>query len=195
MHDEASLRPIITPHFKTIEGVIRDGFDYYHSRYADECFQHTTRSRASLINDHIVQHALQRLVPAGAHPVRLMQRRLFDFGGQFLLHFKKLNRQMMTSNYPTLFAMEFNRQYDLPGLPATLPRLVAGYIPLPDWSGIESVCVTCPDGNDVAWSINLSSENATHTLLPLTANETAIPADRPARIKRANDARGTATGA
>lgn len=190
---EDDLREILKPIFPILEQIIRDGFRFYVDSYRDFAFKHSPRTRASTINDHIVDLAMQRLPAFGIRSARLMQRSLFEFKGECLLHFKKLNRRKLTANYPTLFALDFNKQLDLPGLPSTLPRLVAGYVPTPDWSGVESVYVTCPNGDDVEWFIDLSRENliaasaAQTTAISHTSTNVEPRIRKRQRIKRDDD--------
>jgi hypothetical protein len=167
MSSEKYLRAALAPLFKIMEQIVREGFNFYFGQYGPVAFTHSPRTRASIINDHIVDLAKQRLPEYGVRPSKRMQRNLFDVQGNCVLHFKKLDRNKLSSNYPTLFSLEFNRQMELPGLPATLPRLKVGYVPTRDWSGIEDVFVTCPNGDRIEWFINLTEENLSTATQPI----------------------------
>jgi hypothetical protein len=159
MLTQAQAQKLLEPYLQTIKDSILLGFNYYHRRYADESHRHQARSRANLVNDHIVDNAYQRLTRfSGVRPLSVFGRRLFQIHDQLLLHFKKLDRQKHSSNYPTLFAMDFNKQLELPGLPATLPRLIAGFVPSRDWTRVEAVYITCPSGSRVAWFLDLTAD-------------------------------------
>lgn len=186
-HSKEALRPLLQPYFKVLEQIIRDGFRYYFEAYASEIARHSKRTRATLINDHIVDCAKRLLPPGLVRSMLLQQRNLFSFGDNFMVHFKKMDRKKLASNIPTLFSIEFNKQLDLPGLPATLPRLVAGYVPKKDWSGVEDVFVTCPVGDEIEWFFDLPLENAASTTasIPLPSNETLPTASiKRSRINR-----------
>jgi hypothetical protein len=97
----------------------------------------------------------KKLRHLGIRVIKRHGRILFDIQGQVILHFKKLDRFLHSSNLQTEFAYSFIRQFDLPGIPSTLPRLIAGYIPSPDWTGILSAHITYPNGNEIMWSYSL----------------------------------------
>lgn len=156
---------------QTIRETIVAGFTYYHRRYGDESHKHQARSRANLVNDHIVDFANEKLATTpGVETRSIYGRRLFEINGQVLLHFKKLDNRKLSSNYPTLFALDYNKQLELPGIPPTLPRLIAGFVPSPDWSSLEGVYITCPQGNKVDWFIDLTA--ATQQLQPILLETT-----------------------
>jgi hypothetical protein len=160
MLNQVQAQKLLEPYMMAIKDAILAGFNYYHRRYGDESHAHQARSRANLVNDHIVDFANRNLAKfPGVKHLSVFGRKLFQVHDQMLLHFKKLNRQKLPSNYPTLFALDFSKQkqLELPGLPATLPRLIAGFVPSKDWSRVEGVYITCPDGNTVAWYLDLTA--------------------------------------
>jgi len=110
---------LLEPYFTAIKEAIQAGFTYYHRRYADESHRHHARTRATLINDHIVDFANRNLARfPGVKHLSMFGRKLFQVDDQLLLHFKKLDRRRLPSNYPTLFALDFikQKQLELPGL-------------------------------------------------------------------------------
>jgi hypothetical protein len=146
----------LAPIYGIIREAILGGFRYRQKRYAEELPNHTARTRASLTNDLIVMDFMKReLKKFGVRVLRIHNRILFDVKGQLILHFKKLNRALLSSNLQTEFAYAFTRQRDLPGIPTRLPRIIAGYVPTPDWTGLEGVFVTWPNGNNVEWKRSL----------------------------------------
>src|SRR6516165_312494 len=156
------LDKLMTPIYGVLREVILKGFRYRQTRYSEELSNHTPRTRASLVNDLIIMQFLrQRLEVFGIRPFRVHGRVLFDFRGEAILHFKKLDRHLLSSNLQTEFAFAFTRQQELPGIPSKLPRLIAGYIPSRDWTSIAEMHVTLPNGNKVEWSHSLLEEPQT----------------------------------
>lgn len=178
MSSEKYLRAVLRPLYPILEQIVREGFRSYFVKYGHVAYTHSARTRASIINDEIVHLAKERLPDFGVRATSKMQRNLFDLGGACILHFKKLDSNMISSNYPTLFSLCFDRQMEFPGLPATLPRLKVGYIPTGDWTAIEAVFVTCPNGHGIDWFINLTEENLSTTTQPAAA-PTPEPAPTP----------------
>jgi hypothetical protein len=166
MLDQNNAAKILAPYLSRIHEAILAGFRHRQT-YGEELTRHTPRTRASLVNDLIVDHARRRLAPLGVRAFSIQNRIVFDIRGELLLQFKKLNgRTLATSNYPTFFAQLFNQQQELPGLPAELPRLIAGFVPSRDWTKSEGVHITMPMGDDLAWSFPLSGNQTTIQFKP-----------------------------
>lgn len=194
MLTQAKAQELLGPYLPAIKEIILAGFNYYHRRYADECHKHQARSRANLVNDHIVAFANDKLSRmSGVRHLSVFGRKLFQIRDQLVLHFKKLDRRKIASNYPTLFALDFNKQLELPGLPATLPRLIAGFVPSSDWTRIEAVYVTCPNGDKVGWFIDLTA--ATQQIETIELGKERNEQSRPSRKRvRARGARHAGDG-
>jgi hypothetical protein len=158
-HEAEKLEKFLRPFYGPIHEAILGGFRNRLTRYSEELLNHTARTRACLTNDLIVVEFIKKeLKPLGIRIIKRHGRILFDIQGQVLLHFKKLDRFLQSSNLQTEFAYAFIRQFDLPGIPSTLPRLIAGYIPSPDWTGILSVHITYPVGEEIVWSRSLTEK-------------------------------------
>ncbi len=178
---EVSLRSYL----ETFAAIVRGGFDYYFHHYGDNSFRHTPRTRANIINDHIVDVAKQFF--AEKHPeigsFAAKGRRLFQVPDAAILHFKKLDRQKRPCNYPTLFAIRFNDPDQfLPGF-GPLPRLAVGYVPSRDWTRIDSIFITRPDGKEVRWSIELGGGSDSPQPLTISKPNAPTPSQRRAQPK------------
>jgi hypothetical protein len=155
-NEAVRLKKQLTPYFPALHEAILTGFRYCQRRHAEDASTHTPRTRASLSNDWIVEHAKRKLTPLGVRVFKMAGRILFEIDGIAIIHFKKLNRKLLSSNYPTLFARQFVGQQELPGIPSALPRLIAGFVPTRDWIGIDGIYVTLPNGDNVdeVWQID-----------------------------------------
>jgi hypothetical protein len=195
--EAARLEKLLGPIYAHIREAILEAFRYRQTRYAEELSTHTARTRASLLNDLIIFRFMQRkLREIGIRVFKINNRILFDIRGELILHFKKLNGQLQSSNLQTEFAYAFTRQQELPGIPTKLLRLVAGYVPSKDWTAITGVYVTLPKGNKVEWSRSLMDQADNITNLPNQKNE--IP-KRQRKLRRrggdkSNPAEETGTG-
>jgi hypothetical protein len=155
------LEKILRPIYGHIREAILGGFRYRQTRYSEELSNHTPRTRACLVNDLIVVEFMKRkLKEFGIRVFKIHSRILFDIRGEVILHFKKLDGNLLSSNLQTEFAYAFTRQKDLPGIPSTLPRLIAGYIPNRDWTAIDGVAVTLPRGTEILWSRSLLDQSS-----------------------------------
>ena len=186
LDDEQSRMEVALRHYlETFAAIVRGGFDYYFRHYGENSFRHTPRTRANIINDHIVDLAKHHF--AEKHPeigsFKVKGRRLFQVPDAAILHFKKLDRQKRPCNYPTLFAINFNDpEQFLPGF-GPLPRLAVGYVPSRDWTRIDSIFITRPDGKTVRWSIELGGEGDSPQPLTLPTSNAPTPSKRRAQPK------------
>lgn len=134
MLTQHSAERLLKPYLGPIHEAILTGFRSRPARYAEDLSKHTARTRACLTNDLIIDAAKRILGPLGIGVFKVYSRILFIIPNVAIIHFKKLDVKMIARNYPTLFAIDWNRngQLELPGIPATLPRMVAGFIPSKD---------------------------------------------------------------
>src|SRR5258708_30554249 len=143
--DKSSFLSQIGDHAGTLARVVQNGVLTYPTSYNETLDVHSKRTQASLMHDHIVQQARTLLPAPDFHWIFSGQRNLFSFRDKFLIHFKKLRRNLTTSNYPTSQAEFLDRLGGincLPGIDAVLPLLSVGYIMKPCLAGIEGVFVT-----------------------------------------------------
>lgn len=185
--NQATAEKLLAPFMSDLRDCVIDGFNDYHRQYAHVSYLHHPRTRACAIHDQISHYAKQRLLQfAEIHAIPTKLRNLFDLSGVAVFQFKKLSRQLQTSNLPTLFALEFNRQQplSLPGIPASLPRLFIGYVPRRDWTAVEGVFVTYSAGRNLIWSIDLTNSSKQLTpILPLQIDDQSKHRTRRVRAK------------
>ena len=166
MFNQTIATKVLAPYTSLFHEAILARFRDRHKGYAEEISKHTPRTRASLVNDLIVDRALRLLAPLKVRVIYIQNRVIFDIG-RALIQFKKLNSGSLASNnYPTEFAQDFNKQVELPGVPAELPRLIVGYVPTRDWTQVLSAYVTMPMGEKVAWAIPLGDESQIQLIKP-----------------------------
>ncbi len=193
-------------YYPTFCALVLDGFADYITEYAATSHKHSPRTRANLIHDHIFDRAKQKLSEhSDFHRVQTKIRDLFDFADTLVLQFKKLTRNLRTSNILTQLTLDFNfqREVHLPGVPATLPRLTLGYVPKTDWTEVAGVYLTYCVGRRLVWYIDITQageqtaefpQNLPFTPIPTTTHVPATHIARKFRAKHPKRKSGDASG-
>lgn len=171
----------------TIHEVLTEGFQDYFSLYGAHAACHASRTRACLIHDHQRDRAKSAfaLLQESWQYHELHTRGMFIFD-DFILCFKRLDQDLLPSNVPTQTSLGFDEQIALPGIPPTLPRIIAGYVPNVDWSGITSTHLVFRLGRVMLWHVCLEEE-LMEALDTVTARTNPIPdaaqKRKPLRVK------------
>lgn len=134
----------IGDHFPLFEKVVRKGFESHHRLYRDTAEVHSKRTQSNLRYDHMIRAALEELPRRLFRLIRAGKRTLFSYRGELLIQFKKLNRKVMTSNYPTPQAERFDLRGvvdGFPGLCEPLPLISIGYVAR-EGHGLEGIFIT-----------------------------------------------------
>jgi hypothetical protein len=158
MTSKSSAEQILGPYLKRFRDCIVLAFQRYKSDYQANALVHTARSRASVIHDHMV--AFAREFFGADEEIRIFDRRglsLINVKNSLLLRFKKLDAKKHSRNIPTQQSFLFRAQLELPGIPAELTHLEAGYVLNELQTGLDGVYITCPNGNRLEWFIDLTS--------------------------------------
>lgn len=144
---------------RLLREAVESGFYEYITDYSRVSFKHHPRTRASIIHDHICDHAKCHLAGLGdVQYLPIGERNLFEVDGKMLINFKKLDEQLRSSNYPTQTAMNFVDQTELNGIPASLPRITVGYVPKSDFTSISGVyAVKYGLEAEVEWELDIIS--------------------------------------
>lgn len=178
-----------------IGGLITGAWQDYLAYPAGVRMQHSPRSRASCVHDHMVTRARALFEP------RPEMATCQDRGGLFLvllhgriaLRFKKLDEDLRSCNIPTQQSLEFVRQeMDLPGF-KRITYLQAGYQLNKTQTEISGAYIACPNGYRNLWVIDLPlhAEGAdVHTIpAPSSPNRPRLIAKAPTQPKT-EDGRG-----
>ena len=116
-----------------------------------------SRTRASFVFDHIVDAAKRRFHEEreGVHWVETkgLFRLVFDDG--VILRFKKFDKHRRASAIPTKQHLQFILQYALELGEFQLVNLFSGYRLMEHQSDIQDIIITCPDGRQVKWYIDI----------------------------------------
>lgn len=135
------------------------GFEMYPQEYSRVADAHHPRTRACIIHDHINDLAKRSLASCdGVYHSFSNERHLYAIDQKYLINFKKLDEQLLSSNYPTFTAQGFQSGEDLPGIPSGLTRVTVGYVPHADFTAINGIYAVKYDSFDsVEWDVDLIS--------------------------------------
>jgi len=116
------------------------------------------RTRACFVYEHVVFAIRQRFTNRPG--VHINERRGFLellIGSKYLIRFKKLNKNLQSSNIPTKQQKRwFDLQLELPDMPPQAMRLVAGYRLNLAGTEIEQLAITQPVGRKIRWALDIS---------------------------------------
>ena len=190
---------ILTPHIPILHACFKaawESWERFGAVLPELRYVLTPRTRAGFVNDHICQEVKVRF--AGVPNARveevsgLVLLTLHDLSTEepaLIMRFKKLNRELLSSNIPTAQQIEFSRQLRLPGFPS-VTRLTAGYQLDMLQSAIQDLWVTCAVQNNVLWAIPILDEEAggveiqIEELLPNSGQVPTGPRVRPINVQK-----------
>lgn len=148
----------LSPHREALGSSIHNGWQRWRDLIEDNpdlAFIVSSRSRAGLVYDFIRHEALKAF--HGVPEVQVSEERSFlllTFNEKIVLRFKKFrDKSMRTASSPTKQAQEYANQV-LPGMEA-LTHLVAGYLPDELGLKLDKTAITCMQGSDLLWVIEL----------------------------------------
>jgi hypothetical protein len=164
---EAEAREILKQHEDTIRECIQSGWNKYMQYDPLLRADHTPRTRANIVRDHIVSEVRKKF---GTNGTRLHEQSdgLFclNVGDKILIKFKKFDEEKNSSSIPTQQAMDFIMQYDLPGY-RSVTNLIAGYDLNPSQTSINAISIACPNGSSNHWCYDLQLPMAEVIPMPM----------------------------
>jgi hypothetical protein len=174
---QEEAKRILEPHLAKLRDCVEKAWaEYQGAHYADVRHHHTTRSRASLIHDHIVAYARQYF--QGDPHVRIFTKRgrtMANISDKLLVRFKKLDARKRSRGVPTEQFVLFGAQIDFDGIPSSLTHLEVGYVLDGLQTELAGVYITCPNIRSVEWFIDLREAVAA----PAAAGTTIPPMNAP----------------
>lgn len=154
---EVYAREFLAPYVPCLYKAVQHGWDTYQNRFLDPAIE--PRTRAGLIHDFAAEYAKNELCKhPTVVPLRINDRSIIKIQDQVLISFKKFDEQLLTSNYLTSSAKQFNAQQHLRGIPDTLPRFFVGYVAKEDFTELIGIFITFPkDSESLNWSFEISA--------------------------------------
>jgi hypothetical protein len=145
----------LDPLLDEFSAIAHHAVNFFRGYRPDVLVELSPRSAANCIYDHMVAECERRFI--GRSDVRLLDIRglkLWLIGEDrhhTVLRWKKMDEDGRSRNYPTKQAQDFDRQQQLPGLPALPVRIAVGYLLDPSGTSVRRVQVARPNGMRVDW--------------------------------------------
>lgn len=163
---EDSAKSVLINYFPTLYRANAYGWEEYHRGIAVTGWlpAMTKRGRANVVHDLSVDFLIKEF--DDDRNVRISEKsglHLFVFNDMVALRLKKLDEEKKSSNIPTQQAFDYINQCELPTIPKAL-HLECGYILNSLETEIEGVFLTCPEGDRIAWFIELENPGIAHIL-------------------------------
>jgi hypothetical protein len=184
-------------YFPQFEKAVRKGFESHPRSYSDTAEVHSKRTQANLRHDHMMRAASETLPRKAFRRIHVGNRDLFSYLGEILVQFKKFNRKVMTSNYPTPQADRFDQFGEIGGLPGLLfplPLVTVGYVAR-EGHGLEGIFITRIVNHRPEWVERLDKNDEDEQQPPIISilpNDPTTPT--PSRIRRIPRRTPPATG-
>jgi hypothetical protein len=163
--DQEACMGILEPHFDDIYGCFTAGMAMYQRSPSKVKAEHDDRAAAASMHSHVIAEAQRRFdEKPGVTLLSVRNLMVLNVNDLIVGRWKKVNDGGRSrSNMSSKQARDFDRQLELPGVPAAATRLTLGYEPDPAFSRIERVIVSCPLGPTIVWAsqiVIIESEKA-----------------------------------
>ena len=136
----------------TFDAIGRNAHATYRSYNLAHLLEHSPRTQASCIYDHMAEEALRRFDgQQDVHQMEIRGLKLWLFGDHTVVRFKKMDEDGRSRNYPTKQAKAFDFDKQMEGLPPKPTRITVGYVLDKTTTGIDRVQVARPNGIKVDW--------------------------------------------
>ena len=159
--DESQIRvmAVLEPHFPRIYPIFTGALALYLKEYPSGVrIEHSDRTAATAVYDHVLAGFQREFMDeAGFNFLNLRGLHVLNVRDEIVARFKKVDENGIHRNIPTKQQKDFDRQADIPGLPAAATRVVIGYQPDAAMSTVERVIVRDPRSNWVAQIVEADS--------------------------------------
>jgi hypothetical protein len=120
----------VEPWLDDFDQIARIGHSRYRNYTAEDLVELDSRAQAACTYCHMIAEAERRFLDIKhIRPMEIRGLKLWLFEkADVVVRFKKMDEDGQTRNYPTKQAKDFDRGYDLPGLPMPPVRITAGYL-------------------------------------------------------------------
>lgn len=148
---QAEAMAVLDPLFDDLDAICRGSHAEYRAYPPEVLIKHDRRAEANCIYSHMRYEAEQRLGGGRADVVQINIRGLFLWvvDQKVTIRFKKMDEDGRARSYPTEQAKDYDRQRELPGLPAPPVNLVVGYLLDQTETQIERIQVARPLGRQM----------------------------------------------
>lgn len=142
----------LDPIFDELDAICRGGLARYREYPAEVLLEHSRRTAANCVYDHMAVDAERRLLDcAGVVFKDIRGLKVWIVGQVVTIRFKRMDEDGRSRNYPTKQAQDYDRQMQLPGLPSPPVNLTVGYLPNATETEVVRVQVARPLGKMIDW--------------------------------------------
>jgi hypothetical protein len=146
-YTQADAMSALDPFLDDLDTICRDAHARYRGYPPELLIEHDRRAEASCIYAHMRSDAERRFGDRkGVVQINLRGLYVWVIEQAVTIRFKKMDEDGRSRNYPTKQAVDYDRQRELPGLPAPPVNLVVGYLLNPTETEIERIQVARPLG-------------------------------------------------
>lgn len=144
--DQERAMAVIEPIMHEIFPIFPDALKTYNEKYPAEVkAQHEGRTAAGCVRDHAWTEFKSLFMDrSGFNFLEIRGLHVLNIEDKLVIRIKKVDENGVHSNYQTAQQKDFDRQVDLPGLPAAASRVVIGYQPDIAFSVVERIIVRSP---------------------------------------------------
>jgi len=145
--DISELMGILNPVLPILDEIVRNGYATYREYPTEVLVEHSARTQANCIYDHVYHESLRMLDDVNG--MRLIENKtlnLWCYLDEVIFRFKKMDEDGNTANYPTAQAESFDLQKPIDGIPQKPERISIGYFQNATNTGVERVQVAKPIG-------------------------------------------------
>jgi hypothetical protein len=162
---ERSARTVLEPLHGRLHQTVQRAWTSYEDAAAQRSGIHA-RWRTTTMHQCMTEHARELFDGIAGVSVVDGERFLLNVGDKLLVQFKKLDADLLTSNYPTPTARKFDHQEPVASLPSPkLPRVTLGYQPKRDWTTVLAITLVHRVGkSEPHWFYDL--EASSEEMLP-----------------------------
>jgi len=120
----------LAPYLDEFDQITRGAHARYRAYNPADLLEHDARAQAACTYSHMNAEAERRFIgKSGVIGLEIRGLKLWLFEeANGVIRLKKMDEDGNTRNYPTEQAKDFDRGWDLPGLPMAPVRLTAGYL-------------------------------------------------------------------
>ena len=163
---------ILKPYQEDLVFCIQSGFEDYFQKYSSFLWEHSRRSKTSMIYDLIISHVRQRF--SDKKDIKIIEDQnetaFLVIKGKLVLRFKKFRMNSKTANVITKENLRFRGQEQMELFPNSI-HLYAGYLPDEAFRKIDRILITCPNYYGNSWEYPMIADEITKSIIPMSLNE------------------------
>lgn len=180
--DEDLVRMVLRPYEAAIFQAVHRAWCDYQKLGLGGRLLFPSRSRACLVHDFMVRHAISTWADdATVRVIRRDETVKFVIADQVLLRLKKADDRGLGANIPTQASLDFiGQQYELPGI-QNVHKVEVVYLLNSMQTQVDKVVVVARDGDKRLWDYALLPD-ATANVIPLPLATSAEP-ERGLKVK------------